>query len=162
MIQEHKIYKGYAADENGNIYNKSKHNKRKPNEDGWRLMLPIKHDNGYYSVNVWYADKIRQISAHKMVYECNHQVVHQYNSRHPDGLTINHIDGDKSNNHISNLEIITMSENAYLGNIGRKVKPETIEKIRMSQNQPHILEMKRKYAKEQNQPKDKTGRFCKK
>ena len=159
MIKEHQIYKGYAADENGNIYNKSKHNKRQPNEDGWRLMLPVKHDNGYYSVNVWYADKIRQISAHKIVYECNHQIVHQYNSRHPDGLTINHIDENKSNNHISNLEVITMSQNAYLGNVGKKAKPETIKKLKAINGSPKRREENRQKAIKQNQPKDVNGRF---
>ena len=28
-----------------------------------------------------------------------------------DGFEVNHIDGDKSNNHLSNLEIVTRSEN---------------------------------------------------
>lgn len=154
MIKEHTIYKGYSADENGSIYNKSKHNKRPANNDGWRMMLPVKHDNGYYSVNVWYNDKIRQISVHKMVYECNHQVVHQYNSRHPDGLTINHIDADKSNNHISNLEIITMSRNAHLGNIGKKHSIETINKFKIIHNSVEGREANRQKAIKQHESRN--------
>jgi hypothetical protein len=43
-----------------------------------------------------------------------HRVVWVYhNGMIPDGLQINHMDGDKSNNLVSNLELVTISENSH-------------------------------------------------
>ena len=42
---------------------------------------------------------------HRVVYEAAHGAI-------PDGMQINHIDGDKTNNALSNLELVTQAENA--------------------------------------------------
>ncbi len=42
--------------------------------------------------------------AHRVIWEAVHGQI-------PDGLEINHIDGDKHNNSLSNLELVTRSEN---------------------------------------------------
>ena len=130
---EHPKYKGYAADELGNVYNKSVHNKRATNKDGWKLMKSVKHHNGYHSVNVWFDKKIRQKSVHHIVYECHHQCCPQYSCRTSDGLTIDHRDGDKSNNRIDNLRLMEHGKNSSIGNIGNtntrglKRSPEQIK-----------------------------------
>ena len=53
----------------------------------------------------------------KVKYESRGQMVHRLIYAHingaiPDGLTVNHIDGNKHNNNISNLELMTQSENS--------------------------------------------------
>jgi len=146
MIKEHIKYKGYAADEDGNIYNKSAHNKNQPNKDGWRLMNTVKHNNGYHSINVWYDNKIRQISAHKIVYECFHQVSNQYNAMVTDGLTIDHIDGNKSNNNIKNLQLLSHGENSRKGNIGKKMSEKVRKKLSKYWNDPKWIEKQRQNA----------------
>lgn len=48
--------------------------------------------------------RTRTVKAHHVVWLNTYGVI-------PDGLYINHIDGNKLNNHISNLELVTPSEN---------------------------------------------------
>lgn len=55
---------------------------------------------GYYTVSVFGSD----ISVHKLVVEA-------FIGKIPEGMEVNHIDGIKTNNDISNLEICTRSEN---------------------------------------------------
>lgn len=52
-----------------------------------------------------------------------------------EGMTVNHIDGDKGNNHLSNLEVITQSENikhAFATGLveGKKLTKETVREIK--------------------------------
>lgn len=42
-----------------------------------------------------------------------------FNGDIPDGLTVDHIDGDKTNNNISNLQLLTAEQNAVKGNARR-------------------------------------------
>jgi len=48
--------------------------------------------------------KITNVRVHSLVYTC-------FEGELPEGLTINHIDGNKHNNHRSNLELLTLSDN---------------------------------------------------
>ena len=64
-------------------------------------------------VNVTYRDnhgyqritsKKKRVLVHRLVWET-------FNGKIPVGMQINHIDGDKQNNSLSNLELVTPSEN---------------------------------------------------
>lgn len=59
------------------------------------------HSNGYYSVNVF-----------KSAYLCHIVVYLLHNGTIPDGLEIDHFDGDSSNNVIGNLRAVTSSINS--------------------------------------------------
>jgi hypothetical protein len=65
------------------------------------------NDNGYVSVyNNGKLDKL-----HRVIWE-------QHYGKIPKGYQIHHIDGNKLNNHISNLKLISMSEHSRLHMIG--------------------------------------------
>lgn len=69
----------------------------------------INPHNGYSYVCLSCNGKIRAARVHKLVMEafCNMPVTKKYNKF----ATINHIDGNKQNNSLDNLEICTQSEN---------------------------------------------------
>jgi len=69
-----------------------------------RILKPLKHPRGYFRVALWKDNKSKFFFIHRLVAE--------YFISNPENKpTINHIDGDKSNNHIDNLEWTTYREN---------------------------------------------------
>lgn len=82
----------YWVSENGDIIN-AKTNKR--------LSSKASSSNGYVRVG---KDVCRGCGVHNAVYEA-------FVGEIPHGMQINHIDGNKSNNHLTNLELCTPSEN---------------------------------------------------
>lgn len=72
-------------------------------EHSERLISHIKRDDGYVVVNLWGNNKGRLHYVHRLVKE------HFGNAKEDE--TVNHKDGDKSNNHISNLEWMSYKEN---------------------------------------------------
>jgi len=87
-------YPRYAATEDGKIY--SFHTDR--------FLKPIKKPNGYMCLSLSKHGKVRQILVHRIIASlfCNK----------PPGLNqVNHIDGNKTNNHSLNLEWVTAKQN---------------------------------------------------
>lgn len=72
-----------------------------------RLLKQYLNRNGYYEVNLWKNNKGTTTQVHKIIY-CSFNV-----DDNLEGFVINHIDGNKTNNNISNLEKVTHSENNY-------------------------------------------------
>lgn len=64
-----------------------------------------KSPKGYLRLTIQYDGKLKCIAAHRVVWILN-------NGEIPPGLEINHKDGVKANNSISNLELVTSSENS--------------------------------------------------
>lgn len=60
---------------------------------------------GYFQVRTKINGKVKNILCHRVVYE-------MFNGEIPSGLFIDHIDGDKSNNRLSNLRAVRRSRNA--------------------------------------------------
>lgn len=68
-----------------------------------RLIRPIKINSGYLSYRLTVKGKTKHQLAHRLVAE--------HFLQNPDGKrTVNHKDGNKLNNHVSNLEWMTHSE----------------------------------------------------
>lgn len=62
------------------------------------------NQKGYKQVQISNGVKSKTISIHRVVWESYKGVI-------PKGMEINHIDGNKENNHVANLEVLTRKEN---------------------------------------------------
>ena len=99
-----KDFPEYSVDEHGNIYNKN-------NEK----LSQCVNRNGYLMVKLCRNGYEKNCSVHRLVADSFYDGYHE-------GLDVNHIDGNKQNNFIGNLEFCTRSENlkhAYLHNLKR-------------------------------------------
>ena len=92
----------YACDSSGNIYaftadgpycNAWYLKRNRPAHNGYRLTTLVTENSSVLTVNV-----------HNVIYLA-------FNGTFDPDLQINHIDGDKQNNHITNLEAVTPQEN---------------------------------------------------
>ena len=98
----------YTIDTNGNIY-----------RDG-KKMSPVNNGIGYYQIKLRRNKKRYPVYVHRLVWET-------FNGPIPEGYEINHIDHDKSNNTLENLELVTHRDNlkkavqkwGYFGSMNR-------------------------------------------
>lgn len=83
------------------------------------ILVATNDSRGYPAVTMWDEKGQHTKNVHRLVAETF--LPNPDNKR-----TVNHIDGDKSNNHISNLEWNTMSENiSHAYRTGLKRRPDT-------------------------------------
>ena len=112
----HHIFTNFGANKFGQIYNK----KTK------RVSIGIKKFDGYFNITLSQIGLQRKtIDVHRFVYEC-------FNGPISDGMQINHIDSNKQNNCINNLELMTRSENAKHAHEAKKYKT----KIEITSDKP--------------------------
>ena len=96
MMKEHPKYKGYYGTEDGNIISTKQ---KTP-----RVLKPQKHHLGYKLYFLSINGKRIGITGHRFVAECF--------IPNPDNLPdVNHIDEDKQNNKVSNLEWLSHKDN---------------------------------------------------
>jgi hypothetical protein len=93
----------YYVSEDGDVYSKKYHPKRNPNCEMRKLKPFLK--NGYLQVAIYINGKQKFLSIHRLVAEC-------YITNPNNKPQVNHIDGNKLNNHYINLEWVTNKENA--------------------------------------------------
>ena len=74
---------------------------------GFKKAFPDKH--GYLKWHLGQNGKHINVFVHRVVWMC-------YNGPITDDLTVDHIDGDRSNNSIENLALLTRAQNAIKGN----------------------------------------------
>ena len=109
-------YEDYTVESNGTVKNKK--------------SKIIKHNitkNGYAIVRLSKEHKQKAFSVHRLV------AIHHIENNKKERDQVNHIDGDKLNNDISNLEWCTKSENtlhAFKNGLMEKVRKKTKETIR--------------------------------
>lgn len=68
------------------------------------LSTRSKNNKGYVQIQLYKGGKAKTVKLHRLVAEA-------FLGPMPPDLTTDHIDGDKNNNHISNLEYVTNKEN---------------------------------------------------
>ena len=91
-----RLYKGYVVHSDGRIEKKS----------GKGFMKPYLRNTGYHHFNVNRKDTLW----HRFVWEA-------FNGKIPDDMEIDHIDSNKLNNNIDNLQLMSRSANASKGNV---------------------------------------------
>ena len=92
----HPFSKDYLASRCGKILS-LKWNKK-------RILKLYTKRNGYLEFNFYENNKKRHYSVHRFVFEC-------FKGAIPKGMETDHVDGDKKNNSISNLQLLTKKEN---------------------------------------------------
>ena len=73
-----------------------------------KLLKPGMDRVGYIHVVLSKDNKQKMFLVHRLVYEA-------FNGKIPEGMQVNHIDEDKSNNSIENLNVMTCKENVNWG-----------------------------------------------
>lgn len=86
-------FDAYAINENGEVFSQR-----------GKILCQWKDNMGYKQVVLYKDGKRHYKRVHRLVWEAFYGAI-------PNGLFINHIDSKKDNNHISNLELVTNSEN---------------------------------------------------
>jgi len=90
-------YEGlYAVDENGSVWSYRKN-------DWLRSSL---NGTGYHKVHLWKNRKMKTHLVHRLV-------VQTFLENYSNDLDVDHINGDKLNNHISNLRMVTHQQNHF-------------------------------------------------
>lgn len=93
MIKKVLGFDAYAVNAEGDVFSKRGH-----------LLCKWRDNMGYEQVVLYKDGKRHYKRVHRLVWEA-------FNGPIPEGLFINHIDSQKCNNNISNLELVTNSEN---------------------------------------------------
>ena len=79
-----------------------------------KFMIQCKHGRGYTQFAVSMGKEIKSYLTHRFVYECFYGEI-------PEGMQIHHIDHDKHNNALDNLQMVTDEENKlHARTAGRK------------------------------------------
>lgn len=99
-MKKHPVYKDYASDIDGNVYS-LKHNKVK-------LIAKAPHTRGYQQFRVCIDGKSKMYLVHRFVYECHYGIISK-------GLQCHHIDHNKHNNSLDNLQVVNQFENMAAG-----------------------------------------------
>jgi len=93
---------------------------------------------GYCRLGLYKNSKVTTKYVHHVVY-------YSFSGVAPIGKEINHIDGDKTNNKLSNLELVTPSENtlhAYRNNLAKKGEKHYLAKLK----QVDVINIKKYYS----------------
>lgn len=93
----------YQVDNKGNVF--SLHY---PGKSGPTLMKVHDNGSGYHFVALTKNGKSKKYLVHRLVYEAFEGVI-------PANMTVDHIDGNKLNNSIDNLQLLSQSENTVKG-----------------------------------------------
>ena len=105
----HPIYNQYSASKDGQILGK----KRK------KILKGIKFANGYYYFTLYVDNISKSYLFSRFVYEC-------FKGNIPNDKEVDHIDNNKENNSIKNLQLLTHKENTRKSSC-KKVKSFNIE-----------------------------------
>ena len=108
----HYCYKKYFASKDGQMLS-LKYNKK-------RILKLQVYGSGYYYFKLCDNNIIKNYSVSRFVYEC-------FKGNIPDDKEVDHIDNDKKNNKIKNLQLLSHKENIIKSHFKKEVKSFNIE-----------------------------------
>lgn len=112
MIQAKEIWKdipdtNYKISNFGNLFNKKTNKFKKPYEDKY----------GYLTFGIFKNNKNKNVLAHRLVAK-------YFLSDYSETLQVNHIDFNRKNNHVANIQMVSIQQNIkHSAMAGRYVKP---------------------------------------
>lgn len=92
-MKKHPYWSKYAATKNGSVFGSR-----------GKKLTPIIHHTGYVVYTVGGHGVRKQVRGHRFIWEC-------FFGKIPEDKMINHINGDKTDNRLENLELVTCQEN---------------------------------------------------
>jgi len=88
------------------------------------LLKPWVNNAGYEQFHQYTEEKRLNTFVHRFVYEF-------YKGRVPEGLVVDHIDGNKLNNNLVNLQVLSPSDNTLKGATGKVSLTDRKEMLRL-------------------------------
>lgn len=123
-------FKNYRTDEDGNVWNAKRNH----------ILAKDLHKSGYYRVRLCQDNKKYSKFIHRMVAQ-------KYIPNPENKPEVNHKDSDRLNNHASNLEWVTSSENSmHSFTYGSRVAIKGTNKKLSKLTDEDVLEMRKIYA----------------
>jgi hypothetical protein len=101
-IRDGKYIGKYEVSEDGKV--RSAINGRFKGSKPGTILKQVFDEKGYLRVNLYFNAKGSPARVHRIVAEA-------FLGDRPEGMTVNHIDGNKVNNHVENLEYVSNKEN---------------------------------------------------
>lgn len=101
------LFPDYYVSDMGNFYSTRISRKHNPNGNLYKLTLWDKHPSGYLNVGIYNKAGVENktyFRAHRLVWETFNGVI-------PKGMDVDHKDGNKHNNRLENLQLLTRKEN---------------------------------------------------
>lgn len=101
-------YPDYYIGELGNVYSTRVSKKLNPTGRFYKLKLWDKHPTGYLNAGLYNTPGVKN----KTYYRVHRLVWESFNGAIPEGYVVDHKNGDKKDNRLENLQLLTWSENA--------------------------------------------------
>jgi hypothetical protein len=101
-------YPDYYIGELGNVYSTRVSKKLNPTGRFYKLKLWDKHPTGYLNAGLYNTPGVKN----KTYYRVHRLVWESFNGAIPEGYVVDHKNGDKKDNRLKNLQLLTWSENA--------------------------------------------------
>lgn len=119
----HPEYNRYCASQDGDIYNLNSH----------KFMTQIPNYKGYLTIHASKAERDKRYFSHRFVYECCNNLILNANEQ------IDHINRDKTNNHLANLRVVNNTTNSLNKHENEEVSSLPDDAIEINEYGAHQL-----------------------